>query len=392
MYDFDKPLTRRGTNCLKWDVADLFGMERVEYPFWIADTDFATVPEVVSALKERCEHPIFGYSIPSPNCIPAVQRWYERRHAWHFEPDEAFVSIGVVTVLRSSIEALTQPNDSVLVFTPIYNPFPEIIENTGRVVVDHPLREVGNAYEIDYDLLERQLAGGVKAILFCNPHNPIGKVWSWDELERLCDLCAKYKVYLLSDEVHGDICLRGVHYTPIGRFEAVRNQIAVYTAVSKTFNLAGLSSSCIIVPNPVMRQKIQDELKKGWIMAPNVMGCVAMEAAYEHGDRWLDELNAYLTQNSDLVLAYFAKYLPKARIAKHEGTFLMWLDMRCCGILDDSLAAALAQECGVGLGSGASYGKQAAGYLRFNIACPRATLEKGLAGLRRFYEAHCKDE
>lgn len=390
MFDFDTPLNRRGTNCLKWDVADLFGMDRVEYPFWIADTDFATVPEVVQALKERCDHPMFGYSIPSPNCIPAVQRWYERRHNWHFEQSAAFVSIGVVTVLRASVEALTQPGDQVLIFTPVYNPFPEIIANTGRTVVDCPLAEVGNAYEIDYDLLERQLAGGVKAIIFCNPHNPIGKVWTEEELGKLADLCAKYHVYLLSDEVHGDICLRGVKYTPMGRFEQVQDLLVVYTAVSKTFNLAGLASSCIIAPNPELKDKVEKELKKSWIMAPNVMGCVAMEAAYEHGDQWLDELNEYLTKNSDFVIDYFAKYMPRVRIAKHEGTFLMWLDMRCCGEVDGDLAAVLAQECQVGLGSGASYGSQAKGYLRFNIACPMETLKKGVEGIRRFYEAHCK--
>ncbi len=392
MFDFDEPLNRRGTNCLKWDVADLFGMERVEYPFWIADTDFGTVPEVVQALKRRCEHPAFGYNIPSPNCIPAVQRWYERRHNWRFETDEAFLSVGVVTVLRASLEALTQPGDKVLIFTPVYNPFPEIIENTGRVVVDSPLAETGGTYQIDFELLERQLAGGVKAIIFCNPHNPVGKVWKREELERLAQLCGRYRVLLMSDEVHGDICLRGVKYTPMGTIPAVRDLLVVYTAISKTFNLAGLSSSCIIAPNPQLRDQINAQLRKSWIMAPNTMGCVAIEAAYEHGDQWLDELNAYLTGNSDFVLDYFAQYMPKVKIAKHEGTFLMWLDMRCCGVTEPDVAVALAQECNVGLGSGASYGSQARGYLRFNIACPMVTLRKGVEGIRRFYEAHCPQD
>ena len=390
MFDFDEKIDRRGTNCLKWDVADLFGLDRVEYPFWIADTDFATVPEVVEALKHRCQHPIFGYSVPGPECIPAVQGWYERRHGWHFEVQDAFASIGVVTVLRASIEALTQPGDQVLIFSPVYNPFPAIIENTGRTVVEHPLIEVGNTYEIDFRRLEQQLAGGVKVVMFCNPHNPIGKVWTWSELEQLTDLCAKYHVIVLSDEVHGDICLRGIGYTPMGRFEKIRDSLAVYTAISKTFNLAGLAASCIIVPNRELRAKIEGELKKGWIMAPNVMGCVAMEAAYKYGDSWVDELNLYITRNSDFVQDYFSKYMPKVRIAKHEGTFLMWLDMSCCGVFGDELAVTLAKECGVGLGSGSSYGSRAQGYLRFNIACPMETLKKGVEGIRKFYEAHCQ--
>lgn len=384
MFDFDQSINRRQTNCLKWDKANLFGLDRVEYPFWIADTDFATVPEVVEAMRRRCGHPLFGYNFPGEGCIPAVQGWYERRHGWHFETEEAFASVGVVTVLRFTLEAVTRPGDQVLIFTPVYNPFEEIIRNTGRVVADCPLRETGDSYEIDFEDLERRLAGGVKAIIFCNPHNPVGRVWRREELERLAGLCCRYDVLLLSDEVHGDIVLHGIRYTPMGTIPGIQDRLAVYTAVSKTFNLAGLGASCIIVPNPELRERIRAELKKAWIMSPNIMACEAMEAAYRHGDQWLDELNAYLTRNSDYVQAYLARYVPGLKAARHEGTFLMWLDFRCCGMDSDQVTRRLAREFGVGLGNGAGYGRQADGFMRFNIACPLELLKRGLEGIRGF--------
>ena len=390
MFDFDRFVDRRGTNCLKWDVADLFGLDRVEYPFWIADTDFPTVPEVAQAMQKRCEHALFGYNIPGPGCIPAVQGWYERRHGWHFEEEDAFASVGVITVLRNTILAATAPGDRILIFTPVYNPFEEIIENTGRVVVDHPMLEKEGTYEIDFALLEQQLADGVRAIIFCNPHNPVGKVWKKSELEKLVSLCVQYKVFLMSDEVHGDIELHGIKYTPMGVFPEIQNQLAVYTAVSKTFNLAGLGASCVIVPNPDLRAKIQAELKKSWIMSPNIMACTAMEAAYRYGDQWLDEVNEYLTKNSDYAQAFFAKNAPGIRVSRHEGTFLMWLDFRCCKMTSGEITKKLAQEFGVGLGNGASYGKQAEGFMRFNIACSADLLKKGLNGILKFYEKYAQ--
>lgn len=389
-YFFDDVYDRRGTSCLKWDVSDLFGVESLEMPFWIADTDFSTVPEVVDAIQKRCEHPIFGYSIPGPDCIHSVQRWYARRHDWSFGAQEAFASIGVVTVLRYAIEALTSPGDEVLVFSPVYNPFFDIINNTGRRVADHRLVQRDGGYEIDYEVLEKQLAGGVRTILFCNPHNPMGKIWTRAELERLGELCEKYDVFVLSDEVHGDIELRGLKYTPMAAIEKMRLRCAVFTSISKSFNLAGLGASCIIVPEEQARKKIKDELGKAWIMSPNVLANVAMEAAYNHGDLWLDELLVYLAENSDLVQQYLADYMPGIKLGKHEGTFLMWLDFSCTGLPSSEVTRKLAGEFGVGLGNGSSYGSQADGFMRFNIACRRELLLRGLESMREFYRKYCK--
>lgn len=390
MYSFDSVFDRRGTACLKWDVSDLFGVESLEMPYWIADTDFPVVPEVIEAIKKRCDHPIFGYSIPGPDCIPSVQRWYSRRHGWSFDEGEAFASIGVVTVLRYAIEALTSPGDEVLLFTPVYNPFFDIIKNTARRIVDHRLLERDGCYEIDFNLLERQFAGGVRMVLFCNPHNPIGKVWTRAELDKLAGLCEKYNVFVLSDEVHGDIELREVKYTPMAAIEKMRFRCAVFTSISKSFNLAGLGSSCVIVPDMTAREKIESELKNAWIMGPNVFANVAMEAAYNHGDLWMDELLIYLAENSGFVQEYFADNMPDIKLARHEGTFLMWLDFRCTRMSSGEITHRLAEEFGVGLGNGSSYGNQSDGFMRFNIACRRELLSRGLESIREFYCKYCK--
>ena len=211
MYNFDKFVDRRGTACVKWDVRDLFGVgpDADLTPMWIADMDFAVVPEIQTALKERCDHPTFGYNTPTPGCIPALCSWYERRHNWKFTPDQVLNGIGVVTMIRFTLEALTAPGDQVAVFSPVYDPFFAQVRNSGRTLVDLPMKEQDGHYSVDLAAFEQALKDGVKAVIFCNPHNPIGKVWTKDEVEAIGGLCAKYGAYMLSDEVHGDMVMDG---------------------------------------------------------------------------------------------------------------------------------------------------------------------------------------
>lgn len=387
MYNFDKFVDRRGTACVKWDVRDLFGVgpDADLTPMWIADMDFAVVPEIQTALKERCDHPTFGYNTPTSGCIPALCSWYERRHNWKFTPDQVLNGIGVVTMIRFTLEALTAPGDKVAVFSPVYDPFFAQVRNSGRTLVDLPMKEQDGHYSVDLAAFEQTLKDGVKAVIFCNPHNPIGKVWTKDEVETIGGLCAKYGAYMLSDEVHGDMVMDGNHYNPMGLVDAIQDKLVVYTAISKTFNLAGLHQSAIIIPNAEVRAKVDAMLKGAWIMGPNLMAFTAMEAAYTYGDKWVDEVVAYISDNVRYVQQQVRDFMPKVKLAHHEGTFLMWLDLRCLGMSSDELTVTLGREYGIGLGNGAHYGKQCDGFMRMNIACPRSTLEKGVAALKKCY-------
>lgn len=387
MYNFDKFVDRRGTACVKWDVRDLFGVgpDADLTPMWIADMDFAVVPEIQTALKERCDHPMFGYNTPTPGCIPALCSWYERRHNWKFTPDQVLNGIGVVTMIRFTLEALTAPGDQVAVFSPVYDPFFAQVRNSGRTLVDLPMKEQNGHYSVDLAVFEQALKDGVRAVIFCNPHNPIGKVWTKDEVETIGGLCAKYGAYMLSDEVHGDMVMDGNHYNPMGLVDAIQDKLVVYTAISKTFNLAGLHQSAIIIPNAEVRAKVDAMLKGAWIMGPNLMAFTAMEAAYTYGDKWVDEVVAYISDNVRYVQQQVRDFMPKVKLSHHEGTFLMWLDLRCLGMSSDELTVTLGREYGIGLGNGAHYGKQCDGFMRMNIACPRSTLEKGVAALKKCY-------
>ena len=387
MYNFDKFVDRRGTACVKWDVRDLFGVgpDADLTPMWIADMDFAVVPEIQTALKERCDHPTFGYNTPTPGSIPALCSWYERRHNWKFTPDQVLNGIGVVTMIRFTLEALTAPGDQVAVFSPVYDPFFAQVRNSGRTLVDLPMKEQNGHYSVDLAAFEQALKDGVKAVIFCNPHNPIGKVWTKDEVETIGGLCAKYGAYMLSDEVHGDMVMDGNHYNPMGLVDAIQDKLVVYTAISKTFNLAGLHQSAIIIPNAEVRAKVDAMLKGAWIMGPNLMAFTAMEAAYTYGDKWVDEVVAYISDNVRYVQQQVRDFMPKVKLSHHEGTFLMWLDLRCLGMSSDELTVTLGREYGIGLGNGAHYGKQCDGFMRMNIACPRSTLEKGVAALKKCY-------
>lgn len=387
MYNFDKFVDRRGTACVKWDVRDLFGVgpDADLTPMWIADMDFAVVPEIQTALKERCDHPTFGYNTPTPGCIPALCSWYERRHNWKFTPDQVLNGIGVVTMIRFTLEDLTAPGDQVAVFSPVYDPFFAQVHNSGRTLVDLPMKEQNGHYSVDLAAFEQALKDGVRAVIFCNPHNPIGKVWTKDEVETIGGLCAKYGAYMLSDEVHGDMVMDGNHYNPMGLVDAIQDKLVVYTAISKTFNLAGLHQSAIIIPNAEVRAKVDAMLKGAWIMGPNLMAFTAMEAAYTYGDKWVDEVVAYISDNVRYVQQQVRDFMPKVKLSHHEGTFLMWLDLRCLGMSSDELTVTLGREYGIGLGNGAHYGKQCDGFMRMNIACPRSTLEKGVAALKKCY-------
>ena len=383
-YDFDAVHNRMGSDCLKWEKQVKFGVPSGLLPFWIADTDFATLPQAVEAMEKRLEHPLFGYTFTGARTLETVRGWYARRHQLEL-PLEAFLpSLGVVTAMWFSLRALTKPGDRVLVFTPVYDPFFAIIENQGRQVADCPLLYEDKHYRIDWEGLERQMQQGVAAMLFCNPHNPVGRVWSAEDVERIVRLCKQYSVYLLSDEIHGDITLYGNHYVSAARYAHLYDKMIVYTAISKTFNMAGLHSSCMLIPNQELKQLQDKTMREAWLMGPNALANAAIEACYTYGDEWADQQNAYLTQSAQLVIDYLGEHAPMIDVVKPEGTYLMWLDFRKLGLTSGEICDRLVKEQGLALGSGASYGANAEGFMRFNIGCPRATLKQGLEKITAF--------
>ena len=387
-YDFDTVISRKGSGCIKWDVKDLFGVspEADLLPFWIADQDFPVLPEIQEALKKRVDHPMYGYTMPSSRSVSALSEWYSRRHDWDFSPSEVISGIGVVTVLSYAIQALTEPGDKIALFSPVYDPFFALIKNSGRTLADVPMPYQDGKYILDLELFEKALTTGVKALIFCNPHNPVGKVWTRQELTDIAHLCKKYNTLILSDDVHGDIVMKGHKYVPMASVTEAKDRLVTFTAISKTFNLAGLGASATIVQNRELFQKLNSALKNVWLFGPNVMAFPAMEAAYTYGDTWVDELNEYLSENARYISEQCQNDMPDIKVTEHQGTFLMWLDMTCFGLSSDKLTTTLAKEYGIALGNGAHYGNQCDGFMRFNIACPRKTLIKGFEALKRFYK------
>lgn len=386
MYNFDKVIDRTGTGSVKYESQGLYGVKSGLLPFWIADTDFETLPEITQAIKERCEHPLFGYTAPTDNCLEAVQDWFKRRYDWEIEKSWIIFSTGIVTALSFTIKVLTRPGDKILIFTPVYDPFFRIIKNSNRTLVDHQLIRKDNSFFIDFEKLEQDIEKGVKAIILCNPHNPVGRVWTHRELEDIAGLCKKYQVYVLSDDIHCDITLFGNTYTPITSFTEIGNLLITYTAISKTFNMAGLSSSSMIIQDKELRKNVTDALSSVWIFGPNALALTAIEAAYNFGDRWVDEQNAYLSENSRYVTDFFVSHMPDIGVSRHEGTFLMWLDFNCLNMTSKQLSDIMAKEYNLALGIGSNYGIQADGFMRFNIGCPKVILEQGVNLIHRLYK------
>lgn len=387
MYDFDRPVDRRGTTSIKWNKQYSFGQKDGLLPFWIADTDFASVPEILEAVKARCDHPLIGYSEPLDSVYTAIQGWWERRHQWKPETEWMLLSYGVVTGIYFTLNAILPKDEKVLVFTPVYDPFFAAVKNSGHTLVDCPLDLHEGCYTIDFERFENELKNGVKAVVLCNPHNPIGRVWTYEEMERIAALCVQYDVYLLSDEIHADFGITRP-YTTAGRFPSVYKKLVVYTAISKTFNMAGLGSSCMIIPDPELKQKISDSYDACWMFGPSDLAFTAMEAAYTYGDKWVDEQLIYLKENAETVCRFAAERMPGVKVTNHEGTFLMWLDMTCLGLSSGEITRILAQEYKVALGDGSHYGAQAEGFMRLNIGCTRALLLEGLEKIAEMYEKY----
>lgn len=386
MYNFDREVNRLGTDSIKWEHQNSFGQKSGLLPFWIADTDFASVPEILEAIKKRCDHPIIGYSDPADSVFEAIQSWYQRRNGWKVPADQILMGTTVISGIGFSLLTFTNPGDRILVFTPVYDPFFHIIRNTDRTLVELPMDEKDREYTLDFEKVEQEMKNGVKAVIFCSPHNPVGKVWTAQEVETLVNLCVKYNVFLLSDEIHGDLTLFDTPFVTAGKFPQIHDRLIVYSAISKTFNMAGLTSSYMLIPNKENYEKLKEKLDGFWLFGPSELAYPAIEAAYTHGEGWLEEQKTYLEGNVELVYRYIEEHMPDIRVMKTKGTFLMWLDCSVLGLSSGEMTERLAKDYGVALGNGASYCPSSEGFMRLNIGCTRQTLTKGLEAIKQFYE------
>ncbi len=385
-YDFDTPVDRRNTYSLKWDVKEN------ELPMWVADMDFQTAPEVREAIQNRAAHGVFGYSIVPEEWYQAYIRWWENRHGFRMDAEWLIFCTGVVPAISSIVRKLTTPAEKVLVLTPVYNIFFNSILNNGRQVLESRLRYDGEAYSIDYADLEAKLADPQTSMLiFCNPHNPVGKIWSAEELRKVGELCRKHHVVVVSDEIHCDLTEPGMGYVPFASVsEDCRNNSIICIAPTKAFNLAGMQTAAVCVPDPVLRHKVWRGLNTDEVAEPNAFAIQAAVAAFTRGGEWLDELRSYLHENKVWTAQYIQKEIPRLKVVASQATYLMWLD--CSGLTDSSeeLADVIRESTGLYLSEGGQYGGDGTHFMRLNVACPRSVLEDGLNRLKKGVEAYCE--
>jgi len=383
-YDFDKVVNRDNTNSTKWNFRkELFGVEDV-LPMWVADMDFTVPPAIVEAIKKRADHGIFGYSQPDDRYYQATINWMKKRHNWDIKKEWFVITPGVVPAISMLVRTFTHPGDKVILQSPVYYPFYSAITLNGCQVVLNPLKFEDGHYTMDFNDLETKFDSRVKLLILCSPHNPVGRVWSKEELTKLGEICLKHNVIIISDEIHEDLVYKEYTHIP---FASLSEEFAMHsitcTAPSKTFNLAGLQTSNIIIPNPKLRNDFQNMLESNAITSPNIFGIVALQTAYEEGEEWLDQLLDYLHENLNFLIEYIEKNMPQIKVIKPEGTYLVWLDFRSLGMDALSLKNFLLEKAKVAFDDGYIFGPGGEGFERINIACPRSLLKEGLDRIAR---------
>lgn len=378
-YDFDRVIKRDGTNSTKWNFTkEIFGVENV-LPMWVADMDFPAPPAVAEAITQRAKHGIFGYSTPDDDYYEAIINWLQKRHNWSIQKDWIIFTPGVVPGIFHLVKTFTHPGDQVVVQPPVYYPFYKAIESAGCEIVYNPLKFENGYYTMDFEDLEKKLDSRVKLFILCSPHNPVGRVWKRGELVKLGEICLKHGVMVIADEVHEDLVYKKYQHVPFASLaEEFSQNSATATGPSKTFNLAGLQTSNIIIPNSRLRLEFKNTLEKNAIISPNLFGIVALKAAYTQGEEWLDELLDYLQGNLDFLVSYIDGNLPQIKVVKPEGTYLVWLDCRKLNMDPISLKNFMLNQAKVALDDGYIFGPGGEGFERINIACPRSLLEEGL--------------
>jgi len=383
-WNFDEPAKREGTNCIKYDLREeIFGVKDV-IPMWVADMDFNTPEFIVKALQNRLNHELYGYTFRPPEYFLSIIGWLKNRHNWEVEKEWISFCPGIVPALNFCTLAFTQPGDSIIVQPPVYFPFFSAIESHGRNLIYNRLKEVEGKWVMDYDSLVDSIDRKTKMIIISNPHNPVGRVWTREELNNLAEICLKNNIIILSDEIHCDLVLPGFTHTPVASLSEKIAEITITCiAPSKTFNLAGLSTSSVIISNPVLRKsytRVVDNLHLG---GGNIFGTIASIAAYSHGHQWLDALLDYIDHNIDFVEDYCRKMIPEILPVQPEATYMIWLDCRKFGMTGKELQNFFVKSAGIGMNEGSTFGPGGEGFMRMNIAATHETVVKAMEKIER---------
>ncbi|HSC67413.1 MAG TPA: PatB family C-S lyase [Cellvibrio sp.] len=380
--NFDQPVNRQNTQSVKFDSRQqYFGTTEVS-PLWVADMDFA-VPECVTrALRERIDHPVFGYTLYPESLFQAAIDWFQRRHQWTIEREWIVFAPGVVPSLFAAAQAFAKEGEGVIVQSPVYFPFFSAVTTNNRKLINNPLREVNNRYEIDFEHLELCAQQGARLLMLCTPHNPVGRVWSEAELQRLLDISRRYDLTILSDDIHCDLVYSGVKHTMLGRLAQSGDKIITTIAPNKTFNIPGLGLSALVIPDASLRTAMKQAFDALHVGNYNPLSIAAFEAAYRGGDVWLEALMSYLEATRDFAADFIAREIPQIKLIKPEATYLLWLDCRALEMTDARLRDFFVRECKVGMNPGTVFGEGGSGFMRMNIGTPRAVVAEALNNIR----------
>jgi len=378
-WNFDEEVKREGTDCIKYDLREeIFGKKDI-IPMWVADMDFRTPGFIVDKLRNRITHEIFGYSFRPPEYFTSIISWLKARHEWQIEKEWICFCPGIVPALNLCTLSFTRPGDSIIVQPPVYFPFFSAAESHGRNLVHNKLVEKEGRWTMDFDSLITSVNDTTKMIIISNPHNPVGRVWSPEELEKLADICLKNNILILSDEIHCDLVLPGFSHSTVAKLSDRIAEITVTCiAPSKTFNLAGLGTSSVIISNPVLRKYFNKKVENLHIGNGNIFGTIASIAAYSEGQAWLDELMIYINRNADLVMDYCRELIPEIIPVRPEATYMIWLDCRKFGITGKELHKFFIEKCGVGMNEGSTFGPGGEGFMRMNLGTTRQTITRAL--------------
>ena len=376
--NFDEDINRYNTNSLKYDFKSDKHMPDDVYPMWVADMDFKCCEDILNDMHKKIDHGVFGYSKNDATYFNSVKNWYKQNHNVELKQDWLITTPGVVFALATAVKTLTNENDYVLINNPVYYPFSEVVQDNKRKIVSSDLVLKNGHYELDFEDLENKIKQfNVKVYLLCSPHNPVGRVWTKEELNKIIEICKKHNVFIVCDEIHSDFVWRGKH-TCILSCDAIQNQVILCTAPTKTFNLAGLQVSNIFIPNEKVRKKFQLELWNTGYSLINIMGLVACRSAYENGQKWLNELRKYLLDNINFVDSFLKEKLPKVKLIYPEGTYLLWLDFNGLNLSDEKIEELMVKKAKLWLDNGKMFGNSGKGFQRLNVALPRKKLKIAL--------------
>ena len=386
-YNFDIIIDRTKVDSVKYGLRKLLFNNENVIPLWVADMDFATPDFIIEALQQRLNHPVFGYGFRSPDYNKTIVNWLSEQYQWIVRPAEVSFSPGVVPGLMMSVLAFTKPKDKILVQPPVYFPFYETISGNDRELIYNELLETPTGYQIDFEDLEAKFSLGVKMFIMSNPHNPVGRVWRRDELEQIVHLCIKYDILILSDEIHADLTFEPNKHIPIASLsKEAAERTLTFMAASKTFNIAGLSTAFVVVQQKDLLKKYNKQMDAMHLFPGNVMGTVATKAAFDNGNDWRLQMLSYVEGNIDFVHDFLKEHLPEVRFHRPEATYLLWLDFRAFNWTQEKLNDFLINQAGVGLNDGAQFNPGGEGFMRLNVACSRALLEKALNQIVEAFE------